>query len=81
MAFVRFASKTAETESWKSSALFASLHLCVKNGSSKNSVEDVTTEDTETPSAARKAADEGCALRRKPLLIHGTMKDERNYFG
>ena len=82
MAFVRFASKTAETESWKSSALFASLLLCVKNlGSSKNSEEDVTTEDTETPSAARKAADEDCALRRKPPLILSTTKDGWNYFG
>ena len=56
--------------------------LCVKNlGSSKNSEEDVTTEDTETPSAARKAADEDCALRRKPPLILGTTKDGWNYFG
>ena len=31
MAFVRFASKTAKTESWKSSALFVSLRLRVKN--------------------------------------------------
>jgi hypothetical protein len=41
-----------------------------KFGSSKDSVENVTTE---TPSAARKAADEDCALRRKPPLIHGVM--------
>ena len=41
-----------------------------KFGSSKDSVENVTTE---TPSAARKAADEDCALRRKPSLIHGVM--------
>ena len=52
-----------------------------KFGSSKDSVEDVTTEDTETPSAARKAADEDCALRRKPPLILGTTKDGWNYFG
>ena len=44
-------------------------------------MEDVTTEDTETPSAARKAADEDCALRRKPPLILGTTKDGWNYFG
>ena len=43
-------------------------------------MEDVATEDTETPLAARKAADEDCALRRKPSLMHGIMEDERNYF-
>ena len=49
---------------------------CLNNiGSSKNSVEDVTTEDTETPSAARKAADEDRALRRKPPSPRGSMKD------
>ena len=45
-----------------------------KFGSSKDSVENVTTE---TPSAARKAADEDCALRRKPSLIRGIMEDKR----
>ena len=50
-------------------------------GSSKDSEEDVTTEDTETPSAARKAADEDCALRRKPPLILGTTKDGWNCCG
>ena len=53
----------------------------IYNGSSKNSVEDVTTEDAETPSAARKAADEDCALRRKPPLILGTTKDGWNCCG
>ena len=53
----------------------------VPNGSSKNSVEDASTEYTETPSAARNAADEERALRRKPSLIHGTMKDGRNCCG
>ena len=49
--------------------------------SSKIFVEDVTTEDAETPSAARKAADEERALRRKPSLIHGTMKGGWNCCG
>ena len=62
--------------------VFTSCSGCSqKNGSSKNSLEDVATEDTETPLAARKAADEDCALRRKPSLMHGIMEDERNYFG
>ena len=36
---------------------------------------------TTEPPATRKAADEDCALRRKPPLIHCAMKDERNCFG
>ena len=46
-------------------------------GSSNDTFEDITTEDTETPSAARKAADEDYALRRKPSLIRGIMEDKR----
>ena len=61
----------------KEDVVFTSCSGCSQeNGSSKNSVEDVATEDTETPSSARKAADEDCALRRKPSLIHGITEDE-----
>ena len=61
----------------KEDVVFTSCSGCFQeNGSLRNSVEDVTTEDTETPSSARKAADEDCALRRKPSLIHGITEDE-----